>query len=358
MRVSRRSATDAECYPGIVRPLLFAAAVACVLAACAAFTGAHDDGPGGPTDGGDGDAPASDAPSEVNLGAPDALVMGASVLAITTDATRIYWSSPMTSEVRSIPKPGKGDPDAGVVVGNRYQPGELAVDDLDIFVGEGDSHCAGGFAPLQLFTKSTGTIEDINSVTCNWGGVTRIASDVASVVAVQHQEVDKFTTVTLITKPSVGGQVLARGIFTAGGVAVFGTNVYWTNSDIARIERSDIDGGFANGGEAVDLAADETRLYWIERDGSVHSLDHATPGAPPKLLATDPGVPARIAVDDRFVYWTNRSAGRVMAVPKDGGAIVTVATSQAGPYAIVADRDGIFWTNRDDGSIGAVAKLP
>jgi hypothetical protein len=110
------------------------------------------------------------------------------------------------------------------------------------------------------------------------------------------------------------------------GIAVDGTNVYWTN--------------FALGAAGVG------NVMKLPRDGSAVAIP----------LATGQTGPDAIAVDATNVYWTTMS-GNIMSMPIAGGMAMTLDTGQSDPYNLVLNGSTLFWTNWT-GSAGAVLSAP
>jgi hypothetical protein len=62
-------------------------------------------------------------------------------------------------------------------------------------------------------------------------------------------------------------------------------------------------------------------------------------------------------VDDVWVYFTEVGANNVKKVPKAGGAVVLVAAYQAGAFNVAVDDKWVYWTNDNTtGSVRRVAK--
>jgi serine/threonine protein kinase len=63
------------------------------------------------------------------------------------------------------------------------------------------------------------------------------------------------------------------------------------------------------------LAVDQAWVYWSTADGAVKKVRKDGVGAP-VVLAVDPGIPAAIDVDDRYIYWVSENTGEVRMVAK------------------------------------------
>jgi sugar lactone lactonase YvrE len=63
------------------------------------------------------------------------------------------------------------------------------------------------------------------------------------------------------------------------------------------------------------LAVDQAWVYWSTTDGAVKKIRKDGVGAP-VVLAIDPGIPAAIDVDDRYIYWVSEKSGEIRVVAK------------------------------------------
>jgi hypothetical protein len=103
-------------------------------------------------------------------------------------------------------------------------------------------------------------------------------------------------------------------------IALGGTSVYWTNTDVRAVKKKSIYGGedpktLAEYGTPFGIAVDGTSVYWTSpADGEVWKV--GIDGGTRTRLAEDQGKPTGIALDKKFVYWANDRDGRVMKVAK------------------------------------------
>ncbi|HEY6459805.1 MAG TPA: hypothetical protein VIY73_06625, partial [Polyangiaceae bacterium] len=124
---------------------------------------------------------------------------------------------------------------------------------------------------------------------------------------------------------------LASGQDGPHGIAVDGSNVYWTNQ-----------------GDGFDP------------DGSVMKVPLA--GGTPTTLASGLTSPWEIALDATSAYWTSNSQGTVMKVPLGGGTPTTLATAQAVAGGIAVVGTSVYWGSYEDytpaDTYGTIVKVP
>lgn len=91
--------------------------------------------------------------------------------------------------------------------------------------------------------------------------------------------------------------------------------------------------------DTTDIAVLETTLYFSTQWG-IYSVP--TAGGTPMVLYYSEGAGIfSLAVDDDFIYWSE-TMGTLRRVPRDGGAIVTLATDLDGPSWLVVDDSAIY----------------
>jgi hypothetical protein len=104
----------------------------------------------------------------------------------------------------------------------------------------------------------------------------------------------------------------------------------------------------------VDAEGKALAVYWAnlgDRGGEIVRAEIDVEGSR-EVLVSGQSFPTGIAIDQTHVYWTSRSEGKVLRVPKDGGAPPLdpelVAEGQRSPGAIVAGLGAIFWVNEGE----------
>jgi hypothetical protein len=69
------------------------------------------------------------------------------------------------------------------------------------------------------------------------------------------------------------------------------------------------------------------------------------------------GFTGGLASDDRYLYWTDMTAGVVFRAPWDGGAVEPVVTGQALPVGLATDQTSLYWSTFGSDGGGTVMKL-
>lgn len=171
-----------------------------------------------------------------------------------------------------------------------------------------------------------------------------------------------------------GGTVLASGLSSPNAVLSAGGHAYWTNFGSSTLQRCAVGGcnetattvatmtpassGFGR------LAADDTTLFFTDGgNGKVHACPlTGCPGGPAVLATAQPN-PWGIAVDDTRVYWVNDNVGTgsVESCPKTGcggsnALRITLASAQSSPRTIAIDATHVYWATQADGTVKRCAK--
>ena len=107
-------------------------------------------------------------------------------------------------------------------------------------------------------------------------------------------------------------------------------------------------------GEVVSLAADETRVFWM-LGGERGAMRHANKGGGHEPIEVVDGLatPRGVGIDDNCVFWVTADA--VMAIWKEGGELITVASDRQAPADVEVDFTGIYWSDAAEG--GSIWKV-
>jgi len=154
---------------------------------------------------------------------------------------------------------------------------------------------------------------------------------------------------------------LVGGATAPGALALSGEHLLWISAGTdpdrgatSHVWRVDLDGGA------------ETRLATLDGEPRAIVADGETAfvatsaiiarvpigGGDPAIIVDGSRQPRALAVDADMLYWTSRETGEVLAVPRQGGAVVTIARNQDEAGGIAADDRAIYWT-----ASGAIRRL-
>lgn len=158
---------------------------------------------------------------------------------------------------------------------------------------------------------------------------------------------------------------LASGQSPRLGLALHEGFLYWTNYLEGTIAKMPIEGGtpvvLASGQDRpwLGLAVSLGYVYWTnsssgEGTGSVARV--GLDGGDVEQIANNQGLPAGIAVDDEFVYWTDSINDAVWRATLDGSEAIVLAADQLGAWDIVVTNDAVYWTNRRGGTVMRLQK--
>jgi hypothetical protein len=100
-----------------------------------------------------------------------------------------------------------------------------------------------------------------------------------------------------------------------------------------------------------DIAVDAQNVYWTDLgDNSVHAVPKA--GGAVVTLATGQAKPRRLALDASYVYWANQLGGAIMRVPKDASMAPQVVSTAVQPVGVAVVGSYVFFIEQTNGPSG------
>jgi hypothetical protein len=150
-------------------------------------------------------------------------------------------------------------------------------------------------------------------------------------------------------------------------IAVDQTNVYWTQRKTSPGVLSKPSAGgsaspIAGAKDPSGIVVDANHLYWVDyADGSIWSYPLMGGSPVPLLGPVDGGAspgPTALARDAHNLYWVDSSAGTVNQMPLGGGPVIVLATGRSVPVAIAVKGNSVYWVDHGSGSDGSVNKVP
>ena len=245
---------------------------------------------------------------------------GPTELALT--ATDVVWLDELGGQVVTVPKAG-GTP--VVLARDQERPLDVAADADHAYwttrTGNGDSdsitapHATGGVWSVPLAGGKVTALARARAFP------NAIAVD-ATAVYFGEQGLLRHAGAQLARVGKSGGAVTSIHPGEPGGIAVDGGRVYWS---------------IGGGCESVNGAP-------MPDDGSMWSSPAAKPA--PAQLAARLRCPERIASDADAIYVADNDTGAILAIPKAGGAPVTVASDDPGTRWLAVDATTVYWINQ------------
>ena len=241
---------------------------------------------------------------------------------IALAATDVVWLDETGGQVMKVPKAG------GTVVElahHQETPLDVAVDADTVYwttrTGNGDSdsitapHPTGGVWSVPL---AGGKVTALAKARAFPDAIAVGASG----VYFGEQGLTDHKGAQLSRVGKTGGSVAKIREGNPGGIAVDGTDVYWS---------------IGGGCESVNGAK-------MPDDGSMWTSPVAKPA--PKELAPKLRCPERIATDADSIYVADNDTGAILAIPKAGGAPVVVVTDDPGTRWLAVDATTVYWINQ------------
>ncbi len=221
---------------------------------------------------------------------------------LATDAASVYWADPGNGELRKAPLDGS------------------RVDTL--WTGQIGSPVAVDSKHVYFFDAGANTVMQVEKDGSSPAAVETNQIEVNSIAA--HSKFLYWLTQSELKEKDLAGgtlNTLASGLSSARSVAVDATHVYWAQ-------------GQWNGSETIQS---------MPRGG----------GAATQLSAA--GAYA-IALDASYVYAADNHDGEILRVPKAGGIVEILASSQPYPFDIAVDGLAVYWSSETDAKVARVLK--
>jgi len=141
------------------------------------------------------------------------------------------------------------------------------------------------------------------------------------------------------------------------------TYLYWTEFNTGNIGRTDKTTGHTAvlwrrpGFYPDSIAVDDTSVYWSDTQPGIWRCPKDGCGGGPTFVAGSDGTPFKLAVDNRNVYWTESNRLAIRAAPKDGidaGVTTLWQSDAASPQHVATDGVRVF-VSADDGRLYRMA---
>ena len=322
-----------------------------------AIPGAGSSSGGGASGGGDtvqgaatgtGGGPA-ESPPPCSVAAPVLLTQAAPGLsAMTIAAGHVYYGNGVDGTISRVALTG-GPP--ALLVTDAYLVLGMSTDDLYLYWTIG-----GGGGPLMRVSLSGGAAEFLWNVSDGQPG--DLVVDDGQI----HLTITASTTVAdgprglwRLSTDGTGAEQRYSG-FVKRPVQLDETRAYFGDSTSQALVAVPQSGGaptvIAPFTPQGDIQLDVDSIYWTmwEDEPQVWSASKAS-GSAQALATEDAGPLPGLAIVGSCIYWTSELHGTVRAMPKDGGAPVTVATDRPGVQRLATDGSSLVWLNAQTGAL-------
>jgi hypothetical protein len=138
-------------------------------------------------------------------------------------------------------------------------------------------------------------------------------------------------------------------------IAVSSAGVFWieiSSVDLTgRIMRAALDGTgvtmVADGEHcAVDIAADDTQVFWVRCDGAVMSAPAGGGASTTLVAATNGDIPLAMALSSDRVFWLlSNNIQRVSKTPGSAPGPTVLALTTGAKSQLAADENNVYWTD-------------
>jgi len=251
---------------------------------------------------------------------------------LSLDGARVYWTS-ADGGIRAIPLAG-GDPQE--IAGGQDDPWDIAVDGLGVYWTDSGND--------RVMALPFG--DDLPKTLADAG------NPLLLVVRGDHvyftDTYDKASSDEHVRRVPVAGGATVNVSATLGawGVAVDASRAYWTDPASDEVWSAPLAGGLpepmaTSVVDPTDIEVDEEAVYVTAIEATYRiPLD----GGPPEALVWGAG--RGLAVDGERVF-VGTADGRILAVPKHGGAALTLSKGDLPPSDIGVSDSHVYWILRD-----------
>jgi hypothetical protein len=313
----------------------------------------------GGTDGAPTDA--SNAPDAPKTGAARVLASGLlTPIAVALTPTQVIVGTRGDAAVSLVDKAGS----APVLLDSLRRAGQGAMDiivdgDVVYWTGVGATDCCGRLT-RSVLPASPGPAAQSNQTGVELGGqYFALAQDPSFVyTASSNAQSEAFIRVW---RKSDSTPLAVRGVGVGGPIAVDSTDVYFVlpPDQIRRFAKGALEGDAGTGDPFANtsavpagMAIDDDYVYWtLDLSGTIVRQPKAAPSTTPATITSGPGSPARLALYGGFVYWTDPGSRSIRRAPVAGGNVETIASDQDSPSAIAVDDSGVYWTSLNAGTL-------
>ncbi|MBM4360498.1 MAG: hypothetical protein FJ096_20515 [Deltaproteobacteria bacterium] len=283
---------------------------------------------------------------------------------LAVDATHVYWtSSGVTDSVFRKKLADASMPE--LVANNQKRPREVAIANAGMFTGvvwannglaDLGAAIQGAKAPSMPTPVATATKDGLYSV----------AVLDTKVFWLNRDEGELWSAdLTSMADPAMKAVKLASLLNKPWDLVAETAFVYYTTYDAGEVRRVPAGGGtqktLVKGlGNPTGIATDSNYVYFAAENAGTISRVVKDGSEAPVVLATGQISPAHVAVDDKFVYWTNYGKtdtdGSVAKMPRSGGNVVVLAAAQNKPLQVVVDDTHVYWTTVGGKTVMKTAK--